>query len=491
MRKEISPELKAQWNYDRNESEPEHYSAGSAKRVWWKCDHGHEWQAVINHKTQNKTGCPYCLGQWAIKGENDLATVCPGLMEEWDWEKNALGPENYMRASNKKVWWKCGYGHAWNGWIFDRTKNGSGCPYCAGTRPSAGENDLKTVCPDLMKEWDFEKNEKAPENYLPASNKKVWWKCKNGHGWNAAIANRAKGTKCPYCTNRMLMRGFNDLAAVNQVLASEWNWEKNERGPEDYVSGAAKKVWWKCGEGHEWATSIVARSRGAGCPYCAGNIPVAGENDFATEYPELLEAWDWEKNKSNPEDYTRSSGKKVWWRCKNHHEWEATIHHRVKQRSCPYCSGKRAVEGKTDFATVYPELALEWNWKKNEKGPENYTRASSQKVWWRCKQGHEWKTAISGRALGTGCPYCACRKAIPGETDIATLFPELMVEWNWEKNRRDPESYTKSSGKKVWWKCKNGHEWRAVVSSRTRGCGCPVCAGKNPKGSDQEHNRKH
>lgn len=36
-----------------------------------------------------------------------------------------------------------------------------------------------------------------------------------------------------------------------------------------------------------------------------------------------------------------------------------------------------------------------------------FTKYSSQKVWWRCDLGHEWRTAINTRTgLGMGCPEC-------------------------------------------------------------------------------------
>ena len=53
---------------------------------------------------------------------------------------------------------------------------------------------------------------------------------------------------------------------------------------------------------------------------------------------------------------------------------------------------------------------------------------------------------------------------------------ELMAEWNWERNKDiTPSQLTLGSNKKVWWKCVLGHEWEAIVSSRNRGNGCPVC----------------
>ena len=54
---------------------------------------------------------------------------------------------------------------------------------------------------------------------------------------------------------------------------------------------------------------------------------------------------------------------------------------------------------------------------------------------------------------------------------------QLMAEWNWEKNAEiSPSNITTGSGIKVWWKCINGHEWEARISSRNSGNGCPHCA---------------
>jgi hypothetical protein len=97
------------------------------------------------------------------------------------------------------VWWKCSKGHEWEAVIAHRN-NGSGCPYCAGKKVLKGYNDLKTINPDLAKEWNWEKNgDLKPENVTANSGKKVWWKCSKGHEWQVAIASRNYGNGCPIC----------------------------------------------------------------------------------------------------------------------------------------------------------------------------------------------------------------------------------------------------------------------------------------------------
>ena len=68
-------------------------------------------------------------------------------------------------------------------------------------------------------------------------------------------------------------------------------------------------------------------------------------------------------------------------------------------------------------------------------------------------------------------------KLVKGVNDIASLYPELVKEWDYDKNDKiSPSDFTKGSKQKVWWKCsKCGNEWEAIISSRTHGAGCPVC----------------
>ena len=126
-------------------------------------------------------------------------------------------------------------------------------------------------------------------------------------------------------------------------------------------------------------------------------------------------------------------------------------------------------------------LAKEWNYKRNgDLLPESVTPNSGKKVWWMCMYGHEWQAKIAQRNNGTGCPYCAGRKVLKGFNDLQTVNPALAKEWNYEKNDGlTPMDVTSNSNKKVWWKCKKGHEWQAIVANRNNGRGCPQCAKKN------------
>ena len=197
--------------------------------------------------------------------------LSPELLAEWDYEKNSIRPEDVSTGSQKAVWWKCPQGHSYQSIVFTRSA-GCGCPYCAGKRAIVGETDLATTNPELLPEWDSE-NELTPHDLTAGSHKQVWWTCEEGHRWQAAPYSRVRGSRCPYCTNRLVLAGYNDLASTDPAVADEWNYRMNGTlTPKDVTRGSNRKVWWHCKSGHVWQAAIFSRTRdrASGCPVCAG-----------------------------------------------------------------------------------------------------------------------------------------------------------------------------------------------------------------------------
>lgn len=80
----------------------------------------------------------------------------------------------------------------------------------------------------------------------------------------------------PYCGDRKVLKGYNDLRTTHPEIAREWNKERNgDLKPTNVITSSNKRVWWKCKEGHEWSGLIVNRARRGkadpGCPYVFGN----------------------------------------------------------------------------------------------------------------------------------------------------------------------------------------------------------------------------
>ena len=267
----------------------------------------------------------------------------------------------------------------------------------------------------------------------------------------------------------------------NARLMAEWNWEKNNElgfDPNKLTCGSDKKPWWKCEKGHEWQATISSRNSGCKCPYCAGLLVIKGENDLQTLNPSLAEEWNCEKNGDlTPANVSPYSHKKIWWKCKNGHEWQAAVSKRTIGQNCPFCSGKKAWQGYNDLSITNPELVSEWDFKKNNTPICEYRPMSNKKVWWICDRGHSWEAAICKRVGGEKCPICQGKRILIGFNDLATTQPSLIKEWDYEKNDEiTPTEISKGSEKKVWWKCNRNHSWQATIYSRVSGVGCPRCA---------------
>ena len=423
------------------------------------------------------------LKQYKImEEEKSIFNQCEDAKRYWDYEKNVMDPLYVSSGSMMRIYWKCSYGHGWSCSAREFTK-GARCPTCQGRRVLLGFNDLATLKPELAEEWHPERNGAlGPDQVTTHAGKKVWWRCREGHEWKTSVANRSDGSGCPVCSRKRLLTGFNDLKTLRGELAAEWHPEKNGKvGPDAVAVMTGKKAWWRCEKGHEWKAVISSRASGAACPYCSGKRVWKGFNDLATLNPELAAQWHPKRNgELTAEDVTEHSGKRVWWQCERGHEWPSTVSGRSRGHGCPYCSGRLAIPGETDFGTIFPEIAAQWHPTKNETlRPEDVMCMSERKVWWRCERGHHWEAAVCSRARGSGCPYCSGRWAIRGYNDLFTARPELQDEWDDTKNHGiDPYNLLSHSNKKIWWRCKYGHEWQAPVYSRTAGRGCPVCAGK-------------
>ena len=356
-------------------------------KVGWRCARGHPWEALLNNRKRG-AGCPYCSGQKALAGDNDLATTHPFLAVEADgWD-----PTTVTSGSGRKVGWVCALDHRWEAAVYSRAA-GSGCPICAGRQVLVGYNDLATVHPDLAAEadgWD-------PTTVTAQSHQKQHWRCALGHRYESSVAHHTNDRGCPYCSGNRVLAGYNDLATTDPELAREADgWD-----PTGYSRGSGVRLGWVCALAHHYTARIPARLVPTGCPYCSGKAVLVGFNDLATTHPELAaEADGWD-----PTTVTRGSNAKKGWRCAAlGHYWDAAPNSRTHLGSgCPVCAGKLVLVGYNDLATTDPELAAEavgWD-------PTTVTRRSGKKGRWVCGLGHEWTATVDHRNDGRGCPSCA------------------------------------------------------------------------------------
>lgn len=258
-------------------------------------------------------------------------------------------------------------------------------------------------------------------------------------------------------------------------LAAEWSDKNDNISPSDVSYGSNRVVWWKGKCGHEWKTSVKARTKGEDCPYCAGKRVLIGFNDLATVCPELIEEWSDKNVDADIRSYTAGSQKKVWWKGKCGHEWQAVIKNRVNGSKCPYCTSHKIKKGENDLSSTRPDIAKEWSERNYPIKPSDVMANTNRKYWWKCDKGHEWKAPVSSRNKGTKCPYCSGIILLPGFNDLASTNPELVKDWS-NKNTLSPNAVNAMSRISIIWSCKKcGYEWRTPVYKRARGGGCPCC----------------
>jgi len=350
--------------------------------------------------------------------------------------------------------------------------------------------------PKLVAQWHPTLNGTlTPADVSAGSGKRITWRCKKGpdHVWPATADKRTSGQGCPFCAGRQASV-TNSLQARFPGLALQWHPTRNgSLTPSQVVAGSSKKVWWFCPHGpdHVYDASLDKRTRGRGCPFCAGKR-VSVTNGLVHLYPQVAAEWDVQRNgASRPDDFTYASNKKKWWTCDvaPDHVWDATIANRTLNDSrCPFCAGQKVCNSNC-LATTYPAVAAEWHPTRNRAiTPRDILGTSNRKVWWQCPKAddHQWPAVVQTRTrAGYGCPFCTGRRA-DSETNLAVLNPSLAKQWHPTRNGHlTPRDLGPGSHAHVWWQCpKNpSHKWFASVKNRSKGDGCPHCA---PWGKGEE-----
>ena len=499
-----NPDLAKEWNYDKNiDLTPCDVTAGSRKKVWWLCEKGHAYEQLIIKRTNRGYSCPYCSGHKALRGFNDLATVNPRLAKEWHPTKNAdLTPFDVTAGSGKRVWWVCPVGHEYQATIHDRNSDDTQCPICnAKNQTSFPEQAIlyyvKKLYPDAVNRYkEIFEHSMELDVYIPSIRLGIEF---DGAAWhNSAAQLKREKKKYTICQKHHIT-----LIRVKENTDQEWNdvadavyyipkvriYSELEGVIQAILDSIDRNsnMWTRKNPYyfHSAITVDLERDRVDILNYL-NEI----KNSLADLRPDVVRCWDFSKNGNLvPSMFTVGSNQVVWWKCPNcGHEWQSSINSMTRpgRYGCAECSKirqgvtftKKVVVG--SLAETMPDLAKEWHPTKNGAlSPDDISAGRFKAVWWLCPQcGYEWEASPNNRKRGVGCPCCSGRVPKSGVNDLATLYPGLMEEWNFQKNvGLNPSQLLPGSGKRAWWKCSQcGHEWEAVIASRTKGHGCPKCA---------------
>ena len=242
------------------------------------------------------------------------------------------------------------------------------------------------------------------------------WRCNQcpagqPHVWVTSVAHRTNGSKCPYCQGKKICM-HNALATVAPAVAKYWNYDLNDKTPEETLAGSGARAEWKCPNcSYEWKAAINQRVvLIAGCPKCSTGSLRKLKNQKHPTFDEaqhhLLSEWDYEHNAEDgiyPDTTSLASNKLVHWICRKCpqgrlHQWCAPPCRRTGQKpmGCPMCAGRQVCICNS-LETVYPTIAAELDLSKNDFTAGDVTASSSRVSWWTNENRGSWKQTINAR----------------------------------------------------------------------------------------------
>lgn len=426
------------------------------------------------------------------------------LMAEWDWEKNnelGFDPQKLTYGMDKcKPWWICSKcGNSWQATPYHRASRGQNCPICryktmldtrqksiVKKRGSFGDN-----YPHLLLEWDTSKNPQInPYKIAAHSRQMVWWICPEGHEYQATIDARTgtNETGCPYCSNRKILLGYNDFATTHAQFLSEWNYERNgDVVPQSISFGYDKPLWWKCSKGHEYLSTISNRIKGSACPQCA--------NETHSSFPEQALMYYITKCFPDAKNRYKINGKievDVFIPLLNLGiEYDGHYFHTSSSKQKE--EKKDEILAQNNFVLIrikdgiadctYSEMLSNYKYVIYTSYDNRYAFLNSA-----INELFEILSGLSGKRIELDIDVMRDRDNILSlfytqikNNSIAHKHPELLLDWDFELNKLNPEFISCGVDKLAYWKCHVcGSSWKARISHRAKGVGCPYCSGRLP-----------
>ncbi len=488
-------ELMKDWNWEKNNSIqlfPDKLTIGSNKKAWWTCSNGHDWFAPIYRKNE-RNSCPFCSNRRILTGYNDLETLYPELMKEWDWVKNRdINPNTLSKNSTKKVFWICSKcGNSWNTTIRYRAIKKCGCPKCALITRAVNKHNyaLKNgTClteTKFLEDWNWEKNKIEPSNYTTGSNEYADWKCHIcGYEWKSKISNRCLLNRgCPCCANKVIVSGINDLKTLRPEIAQEWNYSKNELKPEQVSIGSGKKVWWTCPNGHEYQATVLHRTFGEGtnCPICN----FGRQTSFAEQcvyfyvkqlYPDAINRYKapW-LQRMELDIFIPSINYAIEYDGIAWHNKDKSL--KREQKKYQLCKERniRLIRIREKFSSLGSDVAdYEFGGDKDLYKPESLGPVIENVL-----GKLNFKTFHNPIDVNIKRDTIKIKKYLKSNINnsFAELYPEIASEWDYEKNGTlKPNMFKPHSDHKAWWKCPIcNYSYQATIGHRSYGTGCPIC----------------
>lgn len=345
---ETNPDLAKQWNYEKNLEEHERNSAhpktpdkcsnGSKRKVWWRCDKGHEYSAVVYSRVAGN-GCPFCDSERKTSFPEQCVVYYLKKITEVKSQfklENTLTLDAFLPDFNIGIEYDGKYWH--KSADRDIRKN----EVCA----SKGIRLIRILEPEHIldgSDSDCIRLKSTDDKAIESAIEQLVNLIADSFDIDTNIDINIDSDRISIMAGYISKEKEINLENEFPDLAKEWNVELNQSlQPNMFAPYSNKEVWWRCSVcGHEFQKRISSRTKGGkGCPVCDGKTIKKGYNDLATKNPVLAAEWHHTKNNElEPDEVAPNSHKKAWWLCPVcQHEWEAEIKSRNQGRGCPECA---------------------------------------------------------------------------------------------------------------------------------------------------------
>lgn len=216
----------------------------------------------------------------------------------------------------------------------------------------------------------------------------------------------------------------------------------------------------RCSSGHEWTARPGTVLSGAGCPRCAGNLPLSrAEVNRRIASRGLYLSGEYE-----------SASKKAEFKCSHGHSWWAVPSSVVHGTGCPNCSGKARHTVESINEKIAARGLRVISPVKNIKTKATFT----------CSDAHVWETTPNHVLQGSGCPECSNRKPLTAQ-DVQTRLQGSGI--------RMIGNYVNTSTR-TRFECESkGHKWWTTANSVFAGTRCPTCGQRSPLSQTEVNER--
>ena len=370
----------------------------------------------------------------------------------------------------------------------DHIHSQAGCSTCAITKRQEtklkilieSKQTLGDLYPELLKQWDYERNDVDPFCISPHTKIHVHWVCVRGHKTFSSLTNKVNGSGCKYCSSGVSKLELNVYSLI-KAMFDDALWSVRLYGMEAdiYIPSLDSVIEV---DGHPWHNTedSFRRDLNKTKNFQKHNLSLIRFRDnkniqihgdvFSFNYSsldsELRRFFDYLNHKLDVAfDITEVLTKKD------------DLFEQLLQRH-PKPPFEKTLQG------IFPDIQRFWSSENLMEADAISAGNHQQHVFLVCsKCSRIYERRASSVSLPSICNICGpvagARKRLQAKLDsgqsLQDLCPDLASEWS-SRNDGSPKNYLASSATVVFWTCDKHGDYPTAIRDRVRNrSGCHTC----------------